>query len=195
MPDGSAVGCQPFRRHAAVTAIRDRRPAEAALDFLCSALPPEWREPAIGHEAVAAWEAESRVVLPEPYRTFVAEIGNGSSLGPAGDGGLQPLGRLPGSWPDLGPRQPGEPFSLQEAWVREDDEEGGPEDPRIDAAYNKGSVVLGSEDGRSFWLLPTTGPRRGEVWMVADVGAIPARDDHAWGFEEWVRRRHAGDDW
>ncbi|CAM5730245.1 hypothetical protein SHIRM173S_10883 [Streptomyces hirsutus] len=37
--------------------------------------------------------------------------------------------------------------------------------------------------------------RRGEVWMVADVGAIPARGDHAWGFEEWVRRWHAGDDW
>ncbi|MFE4424273.1 hypothetical protein [Streptomyces sp. NPDC056817] len=84
---------------------------------------------------------------------------------------------------------------MQAAWVWEGDEDVDPEDPRIDAVYNKGSVVLGSEDGQSFWLLLTAGPHLGEVWMVADVGAIPARDDHAWGFEEWVRRWHTGDDW
>ncbi|MFB7113416.1 SMI1/KNR4 family protein [Streptomyces sp. NPDC056190] len=178
-----------------MTDARDQHPAEATLDFLRSAFPSEWREPALGHEAVAAWEAENRVVLPEPYRTFIAEISNGSSLGPAGDGGLQPLGWLPDTWPDLGLRQPGESFPLQAAWVWEDDEDVDPEDPRIDAVYNKGSVVLGSEDGQSFWLLLTAGPHLGEVWMVADVGAIPARDDHAWGFEEWVRRWHTGDDW
>lgn len=44
---------------------------------------------------------ENRVVLPEPYRTFIAEISNGSSLGPAGDGGLQPLGWLPDTGPTL----------------------------------------------------------------------------------------------
>src|SRR3954451_13232034 len=112
----------PFCQHAAVTDIRDQSPAEATLAFLRSAFVPEWREPALGHEAVAHWERENRVVLPEPYRTFIAEISNGSSLGPAGDGGLQPLGWLPGTWPDLGLRQPGEPFPLQAAWPWEDDE-------------------------------------------------------------------------
>lgn len=178
-----------------MTATRDQRPDEATLDFLRSAFPPEWREPALGHEAVAAWEAENRVMLPEPYRTFVAEISNGSSLGPAEDGGLQPLGWLPASWPDLGPRQPGEPFPLEEARHWEDDETVDAEDPQIDAAFNQGSVVLGSEDGQSFWILLTTGRRRGEVWMVADVGATPAPGNHAWGFEEWVRHWHAGNDW
>ncbi|MFI8194452.1 SMI1/KNR4 family protein [Streptomyces sp. NPDC085946] len=180
-----------------MTATSDQRPGEATLDFLRSAFPPEGREPALGHEAVAEWERENRVVLPEPYRTFIAEISNGSSLGPARDGGLQPLGRLPGAWPDLGPRQPGEPFPLEAAWAWEDDESVDPveDDPRIDAVFNKGSVVLGSEDGQSFWLLLTAGRRRGEVWMVADVGAIPSRNDHTWGFEEWVRRWHTGDDW
>lgn len=185
----------PFCQHAAVTDIRDQRPAEATLDFLRSAFPPEWREPALGHEAVADWEQENRVVLPEPYRAFIAEISNGSSLGPAGDGGLQPLGWLPDTWPDLGLRQPGEPFPLRAAWPWEDDESVGPEDPRIDAAFNNGSIVLGCEDGQSFWLLLTTGPRRGEVWMIADVGAVPAPDDQAWGFEEWVQRWHTGNDW
>ncbi|MBM9508009.1 SMI1/KNR4 family protein [Streptomyces sp. KK5PA1] len=160
-----------------------------------SAFPPEWREPALGHEAVAAWEADSGVVLPEPYRTFIAEISNGSGLGPAEDGGLQPLGWLPASWPDLGLRRPAEPFPLQAAWHWEDDETADPEDPRIDAAFNDGSIVLGSEDGQLFWLLLTTGPRRGEVWMVSDVGAVPTPGDNAWGFEEWVRRWHTGTGW
>ncbi|WP_406259780.1 hypothetical protein OH779_01230 [Actinacidiphila glaucinigra] len=55
------------------------------------------------------------MVLPEPYRTCVAEISNGSGLGPAGDGGLQPLGWLPDTWSGLGPRQPGELFPLEAA--------------------------------------------------------------------------------
>ncbi|MET8724139.1 SMI1/KNR4 family protein [Streptomyces misionensis] len=178
-----------------MTNTHDQRPAEATLDFLRSAFPPEWREPALGHEAVVEWEQENGVVLPEPYRTFIAEISNGSSLGPAGDGGLQPLGWLPDTWPDLGSRQPGEPFPLEAAWSWEDDESVDAEDPRIDAAFNKGSVVLGSEDGQSFWLLLTSGPRRGEVWMIADVGAIPVPGDQAWDFEEWVRRWHTGNEW
>lgn len=180
-----------------MTDIRDQRPAEATLDFLRSAFSPEWREPALGHEAVAEWEQENGVVLPDPYRTFIAEISNGSSLGPAGDGGLQPLGWLPDTWPDLGARQPAEPFPLEGAWAWEDDESVDPEDPRINAAFNKGSIVLGAEDGPSFWLLLTTGPRRGEVWMIADVGATPAPrpSDPAWGFKEWVLRWHTGNDW
>ncbi|MYV39756.1 SMI1/KNR4 family protein [Streptomyces sp. SID1328] len=180
-----------------MAAAPDQRPSEVTLAFLRSAFPQEWREPALGHKAVTAWEEEHHVVLPEPYRTFVAEISNGSGLGPAGDGGLQPLGGLPDAWSDLGPRVPGEPFPLAAAWNWEDDETVDPEGPdaRIDAAFNNGSVVLGSEDGQSFWLLVTTGPRRGEVWMVADVGAVPVPGDQAWGFEEWVRRWHTGDAW
>ncbi|MET9451750.1 SMI1/KNR4 family protein [Streptomyces cinerochromogenes] len=178
-----------------MTDTRDDRPADATFDFLRLAFPPEWREPPLGQAAVAQWEHENGVALPEPYRTFIAEISNGSSLGPAGDGGLQPLGRLPDSWPDLGPRQPGEPFPLDEAWAWEDDESVDPEDPRVDAVFTKGSVVLGSEDGQSFWLLLTTGPRRGEVWMVADVGAVPVPGNRAWGFAEWVRRWHSGSEW
>ncbi|GAA3482230.1 SMI1/KNR4 family protein [Streptomyces yanii] len=179
-----------------MTTTPDQRPDEATLDFLGSAFAPEWREPALGHEAVAAWESENKVTLPEPYRTFVAEISNGCSLGPAEDGGLQPLGWLPASWPDLGLRQPGEPFPLEASWPWEDDERVDPEeDPRIDAVYTQGSIVLGSEDGQSFWVLVTTGPRRGEGWMVSDVGAGPVPGDDAWGFEQWVQRWHSGDGW
>jgi hypothetical protein len=174
----------------------DQRPDEAALTLLRSAFEPEWRESPLGYEAVEAWESEHGVVLPEPYRTVVAEITNGYSLGPAEDGGLERLGCLPASWPDFLPRRPGAPFPLAEDWPWEDDNSVDPDgDPRIDAVYTQGSIVLGSEDGQSFWLLVTTGPRRGEVWMVADVGAGPVPGNEPWGFLEWVRRWHAGNGW
>ncbi|MFE4515572.1 SMI1/KNR4 family protein [Kitasatospora sp. NPDC056783] len=172
----------------------DDRPDEATLDFLRSAFPAEWREPVLGHDGVAAWEAENRVTLPEPYRTFIAEIGNGSGLGPPEDEGLQPLGWLPECWPGTGPRRPGEQFPLEEAWVREEDETIDAYDPRVDAVFNHGSVVRGAEDGPSFWLLVTTGPRRGEVWMVSDVGAVPTPTAEARRFDGWVRHWHAGND-
>ncbi|MEW2621344.1 SMI1/KNR4 family protein [Streptomyces sp. NPDC048106] len=178
-----------------MTSPPDQRPDEATLDFLRSAFAPEWREPPLGDEGVARWEAENGVTLPEPYRTFVARISNGSALGPAEDGGLQPLGWLPASWPDPGPRQPGQAFPLEAAWLWEDDETSGPQDPRVDAVFTRGSVVLGSEDGSSFWLLVTAGPRRGEVWMVADVGAMPVPGRDAWGFAQWVRRWSTGEGW
>lgn len=176
-----------------MTVAPDQHPSEATLDFLRSAFPLEWREPALGREAVATWEAENGVVLPEPYRTFVADISNGSSLGPAGDGGLQPLGWLPDTWPGLGPRQPGMPFPLQAAWHWESDEGVDPEDPKIEGAFNNGSIVLGCEDGPAFWLLLTTGPHRGQVWMIAEVGATPVPGDQTWGFEDWVRNWRTGD--
>ncbi|MFJ9692852.1 SMI1/KNR4 family protein [Kitasatospora sp. NPDC101183] len=188
-----------------MTATPDPRPdatvSDAAgsdstvLDALRAAFAPEGRQPALGQEEVERWEAENGVVLPEPYRAFVAEVANGSSLGPPGEGGLQPLGRLPDGWPESGPRRPGEPFPLVDAWPGEDEEE----DPG-DTLFTHGSVVLGSEDGDSFWLLVTAGPCRGEVWMVADAVAMPtpgagADGDAArgrTGFAEWVERWRSG---
>lgn len=178
-----------------MTVTPDQRPDEATLGLLRSAFPPEWREPALGYEAVEVWEAENKATIPEPYRSFVAEISNGCSLGPAEDGGLQPVGRLPSSWAEDNPRQPGAPFPLEEAWPWEEDDSADDEDPRIDAVFSHGSIVLGAEDSQSYWLLVTTGPQRGNVWIVADVGATPAPADKPWGFLEWVQRWHAGEGW
>lgn len=39
-------------------------------------------EPALEWEAVRVFETEHGIVLPEPYRTLIAEIADGSSSGP-----------------------------------------------------------------------------------------------------------------
>lgn len=178
--------------HRVVTRTPDPRPDEAILEGLRSAFPAEKREPALGYPAVEAWEAANGVTLPEPYRSFVAEISNGSGPGPL-DGGLKPLGELPACWSGAEPRRPDAEFPLEAEWIWEDAESvDDDEDARIDAVFSDGSVVLSAQDTQSFWLLVTTGPQRGRVWLVADVGASPVPDGEPVGFAEWVRDRRAG---
>ncbi|GGV27152.1 hypothetical protein GCM10010495_49050 [Kitasatospora herbaricolor] len=94
----------------------------------------------------------------------------------------------------MGSRHPGEPFPLDEAWLWEDDETVDAVDSRIDAVFTHGSVVLGTEDGPSFLLLVTAGSRRGEIWMVSEVGAAPAPATDARDFNGWVRHWKSGND-
>ncbi|GAA4596148.1 hypothetical protein GCM10023194_67540 [Planotetraspora phitsanulokensis] len=166
------------------------------LEALQAAFPAEWREPPLGLEGVAAWEGENGARLPEPYRTFIAEVANGSSLGPPEDGGLLPLGWLPPGWPDQGDRIPGAAFPLDHAWHWEDEIDSIPDsDQRIADVYNHGSIVLGTDDELSYWLLVLTGTQRGKIWFVADVGASPYPGPEAIGFIEWVQRWQTGAGW
>ncbi|MET8637349.1 SMI1/KNR4 family protein [Streptomyces sp. NPDC004096] len=177
------------------TTSPDQRPDEATLEFLRSAFEPAWREPALGDESVSAWESENGVVLPEPYRSLVAEIANGSSLGPPEDGGLLPLGWLPPGWPYQAARNPAARFPLQKTWAWEGEAPSEDRPERIADVYNHGSIVLGTEDELSYWVLVVTGPQRGRVWLVTDVGASPYPTSEALGFLEWVQRWHADDGW
>ncbi|MFE1319788.1 SMI1/KNR4 family protein [Kitasatospora phosalacinea] len=99
------------------------------------------------------FEAEHGAVLPEPYRTFVAEIADGSPAGPPGQG----------------------PVGLTVGWIWEDDEETPEEelDARVGEVCNHGPIVLGTDGCGMYWLLVVTGPHRGRVWCVTDVGATP----------------------
>ncbi|WP_282698359.1 SMI1/KNR4 family protein [Streptomyces sp. CC208A] len=163
--------------------------------------------PPAGWEAVRAFEAEHGVVLPEPYRTFVAEVCDGLRAGPPCYG-LLPLARVPDDWgPDRAERVLGEPFPLTAAWSweeDEDDEELSEEEfeARTDTVFDHGSLPLGTDGCGMDWYLIVTGPQRGHVWLIDDVGALPfgssspdAPMPGTPGFTGWVTHWAEGRDW
>ncbi|MFJ3213528.1 SMI1/KNR4 family protein [Streptomyces flaveolus] len=88
---------------------------------------PEAVAPA-GWQAVQSFEIEHGIELPEPYRTFVAEICDGLREGPPYYG-LLPLAQTPSDWgPDRPKRLLAEPFPLTEAWLWEETDEEGDEE-------------------------------------------------------------------
>ncbi|MGW7199661.1 hypothetical protein [Streptomyces chryseus] len=106
-----------------------------AMALLDEVFPAEVRRRPLGWEQLRGWEVRQGVVLPEPYRTFVAEMANGTDEGPTDGGGLLPLGAKPDSWFSwraecwLSPqpfdgtavRRPDRPFPLTEEWEWEYD--------------------------------------------------------------------------
>jgi hypothetical protein len=163
------------------------------LKALRAAFPPEFRLPPLGWDAVRAFEREHGIVLPEPYRTLVAEICDGCGEAPADVDGLIPVAELPPDWgPDGSQRVLSKPFPLDRAWVWEDDIRPYEQiEPLIDEVSNHGSVVLGTGGCGMYWHLVVTGPHRGRIWTVSDVGAAPfgAETGHVTtgvGFADWV---------
>ncbi|MFG2753916.1 SMI1/KNR4 family protein [Streptomyces xanthophaeus] len=177
------------------TGSPDQRPPDAVLNSLRSIFDPKWREPALGYEALSTWEAENGVKLPEPYRSLIAEITNGSPLGPPEDGGLLPLGWLPPGWPQQAARNHAAPFPLQESWPWEDEPHAEDHNKHVANVYNHGSIVLGTDDDLSYWILVVTGPQRGKVWLIHQMGAYPYPGPEASGFLEWLQQWQTGTNW
>lgn len=155
----------------------------------------------LGWEAVHAFEAEHGVLLPEPYRSFVATIGDGSYTGPP-EYGLVELAAVPSDWgKDRPERVLAKPFPLTEAWLWEGEERAESEfEDVLDAVFDHGSIVLGTEGCGMYWHLIVTGEQRGHIWQITDVGAVPfgAEFGHTTaqpGFAGWVRHWAEGKDW
>ena len=158
-------------------------------------------ESALGWEAVHAFEVEHGVVLPEPYRSFVAEISDGAYSGPP-EYGLVPLAELPEGWGGEGEgRDLRRPFPLTEMWLWE-------EDPRpseeiaslLGPVFGHGSVVLGTDGCGMNWHLIVSGPHRGHVWLITGEGASPFGSEFGFttaeaGFAGWVGHWAAGEPW
>ncbi|MGC5010800.1 SMI1/KNR4 family protein [Streptosporangium sp. DT93] len=149
-------------------------------------------EPPLGWDAVHAFEAEHGVVLPEPYRTFVAEVCDGSSAGPP-DLGLVPLADLPGDREDDRPRRVlARPFPLTETWVWEADPRPWEElEALLGPVFDHGSIVLGTDGCGAYWHLVVSGPHRGHIWQVTGEGAVPFGAEFGLttggsGFAGWV---------
>jgi hypothetical protein len=156
----------------------------------------------LGWEAVHAFEEQQGVVLPEPYRTFVAEITDGATAGPPSYGMIK-LGSLPKHWrpKDWPERDLTKPFPLTEAWVWEDDERPYEElGPLLEPVYHHGSLVLGTDGCGIYWHLIVTGPHRGHVWQITGEGAQPFGAEFGYttarsGFGGWVRHWVERKDW
>lgn len=181
-------------------------PAELAALREIFASRPEALPP-IGSVAVRSFEKEHGILLPEPYRTFVAEVSDGLRAGPPYYG-LLPLAQTPRDW---GSGRPGrllaEPFPLTGAWLweAEGDEVALPEqefEDRTAPVYDDGSLLLGTDGCGMYWHLIVTGPQRGHVWLIDENGAIPFGTRQGTclmpgtpGFLGWVTRWAQGRSW
>jgi hypothetical protein len=158
-------------------------------------------EPPLGWSALHAFEKKMGVQLPEPYRTFVAEICNGCKDGPP-ESGLLPLGTLPSDWGDDGSRRIlTTPFPLEEAWfwATEPEPSSGSAVFQEDV-YDHGSVVLGTDGCGMYWHLVVTGDSRGHIWMISEAGAVPFGEQFGYttahsGFAGWVKHWVQGKEW
>lgn len=190
----------------AVTAINGRMNIEQAdpddLAVIRAAFDvDDGGESALGWEAVHAFEAEHGIVLPEPYRTFVAEITDGSYSGPP-DFGLVGVAQLPADWgADRGERVLREPFPLTAKWLWEEDPQPSEESaPELDRVFNNGSVVLGTDGCGMYWHLIVSGPHRGHIWFISGEGAIPFGEEFGFttaepGFAGWVKHWASNKPW
>lgn len=158
-------------------------------------------ESALGWSGVYAFEAEHGIVLPEPYRTLVAEITDGSFSGPP-DYGLLSVAEMPNDWGDDRPaRILSLDFPLTEAWLWEEDPRPYEElQPLLDPVFYHGSIVLGTDGCGMYWHLIVTGPHRGHIWNISGEGAVPfgvefGHTTGTSGFLGWVQHWAAGKPW
>ena len=148
--------------------------------------------PCLTESEVADFETRWHVRLPEGYRRFLKEVGNGGEGPP--HYGLLRLGEVPGDYdrPALDVlKDVSKPFPLTTYWVWEGEEEAKLE---LHEAIEHGHLVLGTEGCAMYWLLIVTGPERGQIWNLADVGTqpcAPGRDFLGW-YEDWLA---GGRDW
>jgi hypothetical protein len=137
------------------------------------------------HE-IQEFEKHYHIRLPEDYRRFLTEIGNGGSGPPYY--GLVPLAETIETVKDKEFR-PDLPFPLTTYWVWEGEvswEKGQPE--ILDPVFLHGHLYLGTDGCSHDWILIVTGSERGKIWDRADVGAqpcAPERDFLSW-YEYWL---------
>ncbi|MEZ0265337.1 MAG: SMI1/KNR4 family protein [Phycisphaerae bacterium] len=145
--------------------------------------------PAVLEDALTAFEARCGCTLPEGFRAFLRHVGNGGVGPPAY--GLLPLGGTPDDMGEQESRPWAEldrvrrPFPFTRPWVWE---EGDPSDEGTREQVEDGTLHLGTDGCGQYWLLVVSGPERGAVWMLADVGITPTapkRDFLQW-FEDWL---------
>jgi hypothetical protein len=149
---------------------------------------------------VAAFEASHALSLPEDYRDFILNVGNGGAGPCYGIYPLRPEGNIhPGmanpSRIDLSvPFRWAEPWNVE--WLAQIDWDAGerPDDCRLeeylDVRHIAGTLCICHEGCGDFWLLVLKGNERGHLWMDGRgnfSGIFPESDAHGarLTFSQW----------
>ena len=142
----------------------------------------------LSEEAIAAFEECHKIKLPQAYRMFLKEVGNGCEHMFEGCR-LNDLESSPC-------QEPAEPFLLDRFWLWEDDERDVDiiETERDHKVY-RGNMELIHLGCCMSYRLVITGKCRGEVWNFTDVGVQPCceRQDFLGWFELWLDHQEETD--
>ena len=138
-------------------------------------------DPPIDMSEVEAFERRRGVTLPEGYRRFITEIGNGGEGPPAY--GMQPFPDV--LWDD---EDISKPFDFSEFWSPTDPEQ---DDARA-AQTRHGNLRLGEDGCEMHWILIVVGPERGNVWDLFEHNVEPCRDrrDFLTWYDDWLNGRN-----
>ena len=132
-------------------------------------------------EAILSFESRCKVQLPQAYRIFLKQVGNGCTHMVEGCR----LNRLENiAFQDLS-----RPFMLEEAWIWEDDDRDEETiKAEIDSEVYQGNIELINLGDNLSYNLIATGKCQGEVWNFSDVGVQPCceRQDFLGWFELWL---------
>ena len=140
--------------------------------------------PVLTEAEVQAFEEPRGMTLPEAYRRFLLEVGNGFAWA----GGYRALTFPPTD------RKKAErlaaPFSFEHEWIWEAEES--PDKAKIQLVLD-GNLELADVGCCETYNLIITGKCRGEVWWFTDAGIQPCcqRQDFLGWFEKWL---DCGDD-
>ena len=135
----------------------------------------------LSEEAIAEFENCCKIQLPQAYRIFLKNVGNGCDNMIDGFH----LKRLE----DIERKDLSRPFMLEEFWIWEDDDREADiiKKEMEEKVYQGEMELINIGCGMSYNLI-VTGKCRGEVWNFADVGVQPCceRQDFLGWFELWL---------
>ena len=141
--------------------------------------------PTVSEADIIAFESACNTRLPQAYRLFLQEVGDGwrdSAMGHISIGSIHRLAEIERK--DLS-----RPMTLTDGWLWEAEED---EEQLSDESFelklgNQGVELMDEGCGMTYELI-TAGPCVGEVWSFSDVGVSPCceRQDFLGWFELWL---------
>ncbi|WP_246828472.1 SMI1/KNR4 family protein [Rothia sp. HMSC065D02] len=141
--------------------------------------------PTISEAEIIAFERTCNIRLPQAYRLFLLEVGDGwrdPAMGNISTGSIHRLAEIERK--DLS-----RPLTLTDGWLWEvEDDEEQLTDETFERKLGDQDIELMDEGCGMTYELITAGPCAGEVWSFSDVGVSPCceRQDFLGWFELWL---------